>query len=153
LEGLAGECFALAGAAFAAAFLAAASLAAAAPAGLSNELPGLVVDATGASQFSESNVSFVADAAVFSGAGTILSCWRVTTHSSRSSWSPTVVDTTTDDPAPLRAPLASEYFCPTTPGVEDADASPVADIAAAKKAGTTIKRRRARVGARAPPRR
>lgn len=44
-----------------------AATAAARPSGLASELPGLVAEATAASQFSDSNVCLVADAPVFSG--------------------------------------------------------------------------------------
>jgi hypothetical protein len=58
----------------------------------------------------------VGEALVFSGAGSVRLCCRVTMQSDRSTLSPTVVDTTTPKPADDSADDASLYFCPTTLG-------------------------------------
>jgi hypothetical protein len=98
----------------------AAAAAAALPSGLASELPDDVADATGAPQLSERSTWLVGDALVFSGAGSVLPCCRVTMQFDRSTVSPTVVDTTTDRPADDSADEASLYFCPTTLGCEPA---------------------------------
>jgi hypothetical protein len=94
--------------------------AAALPSGLASELPEDVADATGAAQLSESSTWPTGEALEFSGAGSVLLCWRVTMQSARSTVSSTVVDTTTDNPAPESCDVASLYFSPTTFGCEAA---------------------------------
>jgi len=69
---------------------------------------------------SDRSTWFVGEALVFSGAATLLPCCRVTMQSGRATLSPTVVDTTTDNPAEDRASVASLYFCPTTFGSDAA---------------------------------
>jgi hypothetical protein len=76
--------------------------------------------ATGASQSRNNSIWLTGEALVFSGGGSVLPSCRVTMQSGRSMVSPTVVETTTDWPAPVRADLASLYFCPTTSGGEAA---------------------------------
>jgi hypothetical protein len=98
----------------------AAAAAADLPSGLASELPDDVADATGAPQLSERSIWLVGEALVFSGAGSVLLCCRVTMQFDRSTVSPTVVDTTTDTPAEDSADEASLYFCPTTLGCEAA---------------------------------
>jgi hypothetical protein len=77
--------------------------AAARPSGLAAELPGAVADATGASQFSDTSISVVADPLLSGGGCTIRFCVRVTTQSGHAFWSPTVDSTTGRIPAPLSA--------------------------------------------------
>jgi len=98
----------------------AAAAAAALPSGLASELPEDVADATGAPQLSERSTWVTGEALVFSGAASVLACCRVTMQSARSTLSPTVVDTTTDTPAPESCDVASLYFWPTTLGCEAA---------------------------------
>jgi hypothetical protein len=112
------------------AFAAFASAAAARPSGLASELPEDFAEATAAPQFSERSTSFCADALVFSGAASVLLCWFVTMQSDRSTLSPTVVDTTTDEPEPSED-LASLYFCPMTFGDEAACATPLPKVVTA----------------------
>jgi hypothetical protein len=106
----------------------------------------LLAEATAASQLRARSVSLVAEALVFSGGGTVLSCCRVTVQSSRASWSPTVVETTTLYPALPSVPFASEYFFPTTVGDEAACAGTALTMIAAIAADAiadpqTIRRR------------
>jgi hypothetical protein len=83
-------------------------------------LPEDFAEATGAPQLSERSTWFTGEAAVFSGAASVLACCRVTMQSGRTTLSPTVVETTTDKPAEDSWPAASPYFCPTTFGSEAA---------------------------------
>lgn len=98
----------------------AAAAAAALPSGLAAELPEDVAEATGAPQLSDRSTWLTGEALVFSGAGSVLACCRVTMQFDRPTVSPTVVDTTTDKPAVESCDEASLYFCPTTLGCEAA---------------------------------
>jgi hypothetical protein len=102
--------------------------------GLWWELPGVTVVATGAPQLSDNSTWLTGEALVFSGAGWVLPCCHVTMQSGRSTVSPTVVETTTEKPAPVRAELASLYFCPTTLGAEAACATPLSKTITAQTA-------------------
>ena len=95
-----------------------------------------MAEATPASQFSDTNISFVADPLLSAGGCTGLrSCARVTMQSGQAFWSPTVDCTTGLSPALLSAPCASEYFCPVT-SVVAADATPPAEMASAARPAT-----------------
>jgi hypothetical protein len=96
---------------------------AALPSGLAAELPGVVADAIGASQFSDTNIWVVAEPLLSGGGCTVRFCARETTQEAHAFWSPTVVDTTGVKPAPLSALWASAYFCPVTSGPESATAT------------------------------
>jgi hypothetical protein len=84
-----------------------------------------VADATGASQFSDTSTSLVAEPLLLAGAATVRSLVRVTTQSGHANWSPTVDSTTGVKPAPLIALFASLYFCPVTSGDVAATATPL----------------------------
>jgi hypothetical protein len=88
----------------------AAAVAATLPSGLASELPDDFAEATGAPQFSDRSTWLTGEALVFSGAGSVLPCCRVTMQFDRSTVSPTVVDTTTDKPAEDSCDEASLYF-------------------------------------------
>ena len=91
-----------------------------------------MADATGASQFSDTSTSLVAEPLLFAGAAMVRCCVRVTTQSGHAFWSPTVVSTTGVKPAPLIALCASLYFCPVTSGDESATATPLPASASAQ---------------------
>lgn len=76
-----------------------AAAAAALPSGLARELPEDIAEATGAPQLSARSTWLTGEALLFSGAGSVLPCCRVTMQSDLETVSPTVVDTTTDRPA------------------------------------------------------
>ena len=76
-----------------------AAAAAALPSGLARELPADVAEATCAPQLSDRSTWLTGEPLVFSGADSVLLCCRVTMQFGRESVSPTVVDTTTDNPA------------------------------------------------------
>jgi hypothetical protein len=66
-------------------------------------LPGEVAEAIPASQFSDTNISVVAEPLLSAGGCTVRFCARVTTQSGQAFWSPTVETTTGLKPALLSA--------------------------------------------------